>query len=76
MSYLTTRDIENNIPEDGNTVCYRRISLCFIFIALGLFTLSVFFLYPIKMNLMIAGIVIFALGIVVILYFHRRRLPV
>jgi hypothetical protein len=75
MPYLTTRDIENNIPEEANTVCYRRISLCLIFIALGLFTITVFFSFPIKIKLIITGNVIFVIGII-ILYFNRRRFPV
>lgn len=75
MPYLTTRDIENNIPEDDYKVCYRCISLFFIFIALGLFTITVFFPYPIKTTLVITGNVIFVIGIITY-YFNRRRFPV
>lgn len=72
MPYLTVRDIENNIPEDSTKVCYRRLSLFLIFIALTLFTIAVFLSSSIiKIQLVVTGNVIFAIGII-ILYYHRR----
>lgn len=78
MPYLTNRDIENQIPESFEQWLqwvYRIIALFLIFVALGLFNISVFFSYLVKIRLVIAGMVLFVIGIIT-LYFNRRRFPV